>query len=144
MSRVLRPGGRVALAVWATIEECPGMAALERSIREQLGDEPADRYRSGPWGMPDGGRLAELLHSAGFTDVQVDKHELIAVFPGGAAQLRDSLAASGVAADVAKLPADDRAALDERIAHHLTPLIVDGAVESPLASNIATAVKPGE
>jgi SAM-dependent methyltransferase len=143
MSRVLRPGGRVAVAVWATIEECPSMAALESAIRDQLGDEPADRYRSGPWGMPDGASLALLLESGGFTDVKVDKHALLAVFPGGSAQLSASLAASAVAGDVANLSAEDRADLDQRITDQLMPLMVGGAVEAVLHSNVATAVKPG-
>jgi SAM-dependent methyltransferase len=142
MSRVLRPGGRVALAVWATIEECPSMAALENAIRDQLGDEPADRYRSGPWGLPDGASLALLLESGGFTEVQVEKHGLLAVFPGGAAQLSASLAASAVASDVANLSAEARAALNQRITDQLTPLMVGRTVEAVLHSNIATAVKP--
>jgi ubiquinone/menaquinone biosynthesis C-methylase UbiE len=143
MFRVLRPGGRVVLAVWAAIEECPPMAALENALRDQLGDEAADRYRSGPWGMPDGAALTQLLESAGFSDVQLAKHEVVSVFPGGAAQLSASLAASAVAGDLASLPAADRAALDGRIAHQLTSLTIDGAVQAALHSNIATGVKPG-
>jgi SAM-dependent methyltransferase len=141
MFRVLRPGGRVAIAVWAAIEECAPMAALEHAVRDQLGDEPAERYRSGPWGMPDGASLAHLLNASGFSEVQVDKHELTALFPGGVAQLSASLAASAIAGDVASLPAQDRVALDERIAHHLKAFTVDGAVKAPMRSNIATAVK---
>jgi SAM-dependent methyltransferase len=144
MSRVLRPDGRIAVAVWATIEECPTMAALEQAIRDELGDEPADRYRGGPWGMPDGASWASLLSSGGFTEVQVEKRGLRAVFPGGVAQLIASLAASGVAADVAGLSAGRRAALDRRIGDHLKPLIVGAAVEAVLHSNVATAVKPSE
>jgi SAM-dependent methyltransferase len=142
MWRVLQPGGRVVLAVWAAIEECPAMAALHDALRDQLGEECADRYRSGPWGMPDGGDLAQLLSSGGFTQVQVDKHELLAVFPGGAAQLSASLAASAVAGDVASLSAEGQADLNGRIAHHLATLTVGAAVEAVLCSNIATAVKP--
>jgi SAM-dependent methyltransferase len=142
MFRVLRPRGRVVLAVWAAIEECPPMAALENALRDQFGEETADRYRSGPWGMPEGASLAQLLETGGFSQVQVATHELTAVFPGGMAQLSASLAASAVAGDVASLPAEDRAALDERIAHHLMPLTVDGAVQAALHSNIATGVKP--
>jgi SAM-dependent methyltransferase len=141
MFRVLRPGGRVTIAVWAAIEECPPMAALEHAVRDQLGDEQADRYRSGPWGLPDGASLTHLLSASGFSEVKVDKHALTAVFPGGAAQLSASLAASAIAGDVARLPAQDRVALDERIAHHLRPLAVGGTVEAVLHANIATAVK---
>jgi SAM-dependent methyltransferase len=141
MLRVLRPGGRAALAVWATIEECPSMAALERALRDQLGDATADRYRSGPWGLADGSSLVDLLQSAGFDAVRVDKHRLSAVFPGGVAQLSASLAASAVAGEVASLSAEDRAILDERIAHHATSLMVGDTVEAVLQSNIATAVK---
>lgn len=143
MVRVLRPGGRVAVAVWATIEECPSQAALERALREQLGDEPAARYRSGPWGQPDGETWARSLASSGFTDVRVDKYDLVAVFPGGAAQLSASLAASAVAQDLASLSVTDRSELDQRIAHHLAPLTVGEKVEAVWHSNIATAVKPG-
>jgi SAM-dependent methyltransferase len=141
MSRALRPGGRVALAVWASIEECPSMAALERAIRDELGDEPADRYRSGPWGLPDGTALAGLLDSSGFADIRVQKHELRATFTGGAPQLRDSLAASAVADDVARLSTDDTDALNSRIEHYLQPLTVGGAVEAVWHANIATATK---
>jgi SAM-dependent methyltransferase len=142
MWRVLRPGGRAVLAVWAALEECPAMAALENAIRDQLGDEPAGRYRSGPWGLPDPATLALLLEAGGFTQVQVAKHELLAVFPGGAAQLGASLAASAVAGDVANLPDAARTALNEQIVHQLKPLTVGSTVEALLHSNIATAVKP--
>jgi SAM-dependent methyltransferase len=145
MWRVLRPGGRVALGVWATIEECPGMAALEHALRDQLGDECAARYRSGPWGLPDGASLGRLLSSGGFTQVEVEKQELLSVFPGGAAQLGASLAASGVASDIAELSEEERTALSQRITHHLRPFTVDGgAVEAVLHSNVATAVKAAE
>jgi SAM-dependent methyltransferase len=143
MSRVLRPGGRVALAVWASIEECPSMAALERAIRDLLGDEPADRYQSGPWGQSDGAVLANLLVSSGFTDIRVEKRELLATFVGGAPQLRASLAASAVADDVASLSAEQSDALNQRIELYLQPFTVGSAVEAVWRSNVATAVKVG-
>ena len=86
--------------------------------------------------------MAQLLGAGGFTQVQVEKRELLAVFAGGPAQLSASLAASGVAGDVAGLSGADRAALDQRITHHLAHLTVGGAVEAMLRSNVATAVKP--
>jgi ubiquinone/menaquinone biosynthesis C-methylase UbiE len=62
--RVVRAGGRIAIAVWAEIEQSPAFAALEAAVREVAGDELADRYRAGPRGMPDAGQLRELLEHA--------------------------------------------------------------------------------
>jgi len=67
MRRALRPDGRAAIAVWTEIDHSPPFAALEGAVREVAGDELADRYRSGPWGMPDADRLRELLEQADFT-----------------------------------------------------------------------------
>ena len=70
MRGALRPGGRVGIAVWAAIEQAPPFAALEDAIREVAGDELADRYRGGPWGMPDADQLRELLEESGFDEIR--------------------------------------------------------------------------
>ncbi len=76
MRRALRAAGRVGIAVWAGIEQAPPLAALEDAIREVVGDELADRYRGGPWGMPDADELQKLLEESGFDDVRVTQHAL--------------------------------------------------------------------
>ena len=105
--RVLRPGGRVGIAVWAEIERSPAFVALEDAVREVAGDEPADRYRSGPWGMPRADRLRELLEESGFDDVRVTQAVLPLSFEC-AAQLGSTLAASAIAADLDALSAKRR------------------------------------
>ena len=76
MRRALRPDCRVAIAVWAEIDDPPPFAALEGAVREVAGDELADCYRSGPWGMPGAGQLRELLEHAGFGEIRVTRDEL--------------------------------------------------------------------
>jgi hypothetical protein len=46
-------------------------AALEDVVREVAGDELADHYRGGPWGMPYADHLRELLEESGFDHVRV-------------------------------------------------------------------------
>ena len=71
--RALRVGGRMGIAVWADIEQSPAFAALEDVIREVAGDELADRYRGGPWNMPDADQVRELLEESGFDDVRITR-----------------------------------------------------------------------
>jgi SAM-dependent methyltransferase len=114
MRRAVRRGGRVAIAVWAEIEQSPPFAALEAAIREAAGDELADRYRGGPWGMPDADQLGELLGHAGLQEIRVTRDALPLRFDC-AAQLRSTLAASPIAADVDALSARRRDQLDRAL-----------------------------
>jgi ubiquinone/menaquinone biosynthesis C-methylase UbiE len=67
MRRALRSGGCVGIAVWVEIEQAPPFAALADAVSEAAGDELAERYRGGPWGMPDADQLRELLEGSGST-----------------------------------------------------------------------------
>ncbi len=76
--RVLRPGGRIALAVWDAIARNPWalLPALELSERG-LGEPPeAARERPGPFALGSEERLRELLEGAGFDDVLVSAIDL--------------------------------------------------------------------
>ncbi len=74
--RVLRPGGRVALAVWDALEHNPWaqLPALELGERG-LGGAPASGT-PGPFVLGDAERLRELLEQAGFAELRVETLEL--------------------------------------------------------------------
>jgi SAM-dependent methyltransferase len=143
MRRVLKAGGRLGVAVWSAIDRCPPVAALADAVEVVMGNETADRYRTGPWGLPGADQLAELIDGAGFEQVRVTERRLPVTFAGGPAQLVASLAASGIAADYAALDTGRRQALEAKAAELMSPLLAEGRVESEVTSNIATAVKPG-
>jgi SAM-dependent methyltransferase len=64
--RVLRPGGRVALACWDTPETNPWNMGR---LLVQLGfAEPSDPDEPGPFSLADPGAIRELLESVGFVD----------------------------------------------------------------------------
>lgn len=139
--RVLRSAGRLGLAVWAGIDLCPPFAAVRNAIGEIMGVGFADRYASGPWGLHDPAGLGEEATAAGFTNVSVEVVRLPVRFEDGASQLDRSLAASGLASEIAELPVDVRTALARAVADHLRALTdPSGAVSSYLTSQILLAV----
>jgi SAM-dependent methyltransferase len=73
MRRVVRSGGRVAVATWAGVAECPGYAAMAELVGEEIGDWAADALLA-PFclGMP--AQLGDLLRPS-FEDVRVICHE---------------------------------------------------------------------
>jgi SAM-dependent methyltransferase len=75
--RVLRSGGRLALAVWDTIARnpwagLPGLELAERGLLERGADGGP-----GPFALADEGRLGELLSTAGFTEIELDALDVI-------------------------------------------------------------------
>jgi SAM-dependent methyltransferase len=139
MHRALRPGGRLGVAIWTRIEQCPPFAAIAAGITEVLGEELGARYRDGPWGMPRLDELRELISEAGFVDVDARPETLPVVFDGGPTQLIATLLGGALAPDVSALGPDERQRLNAAIARHAEPITVDGAVRSRLVSNLATA-----
>jgi ubiquinone/menaquinone biosynthesis C-methylase UbiE len=69
--RVLRPGGQAALAVWGARERNPWALIPSAALLELGHTQPPDPDAPGPFALAGEGRLAELLHDAGFADVEV-------------------------------------------------------------------------
>lgn len=139
MRRALRSGGRIGVVVWRHIDQCRPFAVLEAALRQTAGAAIADRYRGGPWGLPDPDDLRRLLGSAGFKDITVTSRVLPVTFEAGPAQLAATLAASGVASDVAAFSPQDKDRLFSAIAELSRPLMTNGAMRSQLTCNLAVA-----
>jgi SAM-dependent methyltransferase len=139
MRRALRPGGRLGVAIWCAIEDCPPFAALRDALALVLGAETADAYESGPWGFGSSDSLAQLVTDSGFTNVNVRRFELPLVFEGGPDQLLQTLRAASVATIVAQLSESDQSALVAAVEEATRPITVDGIVRSHAASHILTA-----
>jgi SAM-dependent methyltransferase len=139
MRRVVRPGGRLGIAVWCAIEDCPPFAALATAIGQVLGAETAVGYRAGPWGLPDSDALSRLVEDSGFMGVRVRRYELPVVFEGGPGQLLLTLRAASVATALAQLSEADRSALAAAVEEACIPITFGGTVRSHATSHIVTA-----
>jgi SAM-dependent methyltransferase len=70
--RVLRPGGRLALAAWDAPDSNPWMALSGRLVVERGLQEPADPGAPGPFAFAAPGHIEELLEVTGFHDIEVN------------------------------------------------------------------------
>jgi ubiquinone/menaquinone biosynthesis C-methylase UbiE len=137
--RALRPGGRLGIAVWSAIGDSPVFQAMYEALSEATGDELADRYRAGPWGLAEARDLHGLILAAGFEDVRVELRTVDVAFEGGAAQFATTLAASGIAAEIEALPPEQRRELSQAFEKRTSRLTRDGTLRSKTSSNLATA-----
>ena len=71
--RVLRPDGRVALAVWGPPERNPFFAVLGMAMVQAGHMPPPDTEGPGPFSMATETRTRELLEGAGFGDVRTEQ-----------------------------------------------------------------------
>jgi SAM-dependent methyltransferase len=75
--RVLRPGGRVALAVWDVFERNPWMAVLRRELVERGLMEPPPPGSPGPTALAEPSAIEALLDATGFDDPVVDTVDVV-------------------------------------------------------------------
>jgi SAM-dependent methyltransferase len=80
MHRVVRPGGRLAVAVWDAIDRSPGYAALSDLLHRLFGEEATESLRA-PFSLGDKTSLAELFAYAGLSGVEIATHPGNAKFP---------------------------------------------------------------
>lgn len=79
MSRVLVPGGRLAVAVWDALENSPGFAALVALLERLFGAQTAQAL-SAPFSLGNKNTLLALFHNPNLEDVQITTHEGVARF----------------------------------------------------------------
>lgn len=80
MMRVLRPGGRMVVAVWDTLQNTPGYAAMVALLRQLFGDAPADALVA-PYSLGEPSALRALFEEAGISDFEILTRPGTARFP---------------------------------------------------------------
>jgi SAM-dependent methyltransferase len=138
MLRTLRPGGRLVVAVWDSIERSPGYAALADLLQELFGDEAADALLA-PFALGDKQELRALCGEAGIAPVEISTQPGTARFPYIAAWMRTEIKGWVLADRVDDTQvASLLAAAEHRLAAFRTP---EGDVAFAAPAHIVSATK---
>jgi SAM-dependent methyltransferase len=138
--RVLRPGGRVALAVWGPRERNPWLGVVLDTVSVQLGKPVPPPGTPGPFSLDDPGELATLLAEAGLADVVISELPV----PLRAASFeewwtRTCALAGPLAMILNSLPADARQALQMRAREAVRGYETPNGLEFPGVTLVAGA-----
>jgi SAM-dependent methyltransferase len=138
--RVLRAGGRVALAVWGPREANPWLGVILDSLSAQLGMPVPPPGIPGPFSLSDAGVLAGLLRDAELAEVAVDEVAVPMRVPSFDDWFsRTSSLAGPLAGILAGLPDETKTALRARMEEAVREYETPDGLEFPGVSLLATA-----
>ncbi len=141
MFRVLKPGGRLAVAVWNDVSENPAYADITALLETMVGQAAAEALRM-PYSLGNPEDVTQPLAAAGFTNVTADTVSGTARFPSARAlveaDLRGWLPLFDIVLEEAVIE-DVLAAADERLAGFVDP---SGEAVFPPSAHIMTAGRP--
>lgn len=141
--RVLRPGGRLVLAVWRGPAENPWVAIAARVLVARglaPPNDPNDPEAPGAFAMASDERVRSLLGAAGFTEVRIDDVPTVIVasdVDDYVTSARDTGGMFARAWDAAS--EDERVGIKGELAEAFVPFEVDGGYELPGLALVAVA-----
>lgn len=139
MQRVLKPGGRLAVAVWDSIERSPGYAAMNELLLAELGPAAAATLLA-PFSLGDQATLRPILAQAGLASATVATHQGTARFPSLESWLHTDVRGWTLADQI-----DDPtfARLLRAAEKHLARFRhADGTIAFPTPAHVIAATKP--
>ncbi len=86
LRRVLKPGTRACFAAWGPMEQ-PYWQTTMKIVHQQVGGSMLPRGAADPFRFAAAGSLSEVMHAAGFRDVEESTQNLPWTWPGGAEEV---------------------------------------------------------
>ena len=144
IGRVLRPAGRVGLAVWGPRERNPWLGVVFDVVTAETGQPIPPPGIPGPFALSDRGRLSRLMTEAGFADVTVT--ELPCPLVDASFDVwwaRTCSLAGPLAARLAAMTTAQRASLRERAREAARPYVTPDGLSFPGLALVASGRRPG-
>ncbi len=143
-ARVLRPDGRLVLAVWGVAEENPWLSLIIDALIDHLNAPPPEPGTPGPFSLGGIDRLRTLVEKAGLVDVEIEAIETKQTYDSLEGWWEEILEVSGpLAAMLKALPDEDRGSIHSRVlAAGETFVDPDGSARFP-ATVIGATARPG-
>lgn len=139
MHRVVRPGGRLAVSVWASIEHSPAFAELADAVERHVGPDAASNRRA-TFAFGDASALEHLVTEAGFREVTVRTVTGPTRFPSPE-QFVTSLLTSGPVAIFGNITDATLAAIVHDVRDTVGAHAGDDGFNTPMVANVALAMK---
>lgn len=138
--RVLRPAGRLALAVWCSAERNPWISIAGRMLVKR-GHMPAPEPGApGMFTMANEERTRELLEKPGFSDVRMEEVPVRFVYGGIDEYVRRARDTGGVFSKVFReVPEGEREAMVAELEAQFAPFAIEGGYEFPGVALAVTA-----
>jgi ubiquinone/menaquinone biosynthesis C-methylase UbiE len=139
--RVLRPGGRVALAAWTDPADNPWASVPTQELVRMGAIDPPDPEAPSMFAFRDATRIETLLEDAGFTEIQIEQLDITMPYEDLDAwwdvQLDLSTFLRTAVGSLTPAQRDElRDAIDPRLAEHVAE---DGSVALPGRTHVAAA-----
>jgi SAM-dependent methyltransferase len=138
IARVLRPGGRAAIAVWGPRADNPWLAIVLDAVGAHLGMEMPPPGVPGPFTLADAGELASVLRDGGLADVEVGEVAVPYESELDPWWVRTCACAGPIAQLLESLPEESRDAIRDHAFDAAAPFVVDGVLRLPGVSLVAT------
>jgi len=139
IARVLRPGGRAAIAVWAARERNPWLGLVLDAVTEQTGTPVPPPGVPGPFSLADPDGLVRLLSDAGLADITLDEIPVPLRAPTFDEWWARTTAIAGpLAKRLAAMPEPARQALRARLQEDTRPYATADGLEIPGVTLVAS------
>jgi ubiquinone/menaquinone biosynthesis C-methylase UbiE len=136
MLRVLKPGGRLGLSVWQSMEHSPAFLPIAEAVTRNLGDGEGGRYGRN-FSLADETEVRRLLDEAGFRDIQIVQETKIADFATPDDFIRYQMEANARW----RLSDEQLTAMTVDIRRGLQPFVENGRLRFPRGSHVVSALR---
>lgn len=140
MSRVMVPGGRLAISVWRELKRYPCFTAFSDVLESFLGKEAMNSVHTS-FSLADSDRLRNLINRGGFHNVHIRLEVKMARYSSLDEFIPGYLAATPFAAKIAGMKERDRLEMSRRITASLHDYIDDDGLAAPMECYVVTADK---
>jgi ubiquinone/menaquinone biosynthesis C-methylase UbiE len=135
MKRVLKPGGKAAIAMWADGRAMTPFVAVHDAL--ELATEQKSFMKALAWLSPEA--LQSLLEKAGFASAKAEEVSLPTRFEGGFPQVLACALGTSAGAQIRALTPQQRTRYEEALGDALLPYAKGAVIEVPVRAVVAVA-----
>lgn len=141
MHRVLKPSGRLGLAVWRSVSHSPCHLAVGDALGRWVGPEATRRFQV-PFSFGDADALEKVIADAGFQDIDIEVHVVMRHLLPAEESIPALVASTPVGPDLVALPETRRNAIVAEAAAALQRYQTsDGGFDLPQPTHFVRARK---